>query len=773
MTKLLKEYNRKRDFKKTKEPSGRSKTSKSKTPIFVVQEHHASHLHYDFRLEMEGVLKSWAVPKGPSEDPKDKRLAVQTEDHPLSYASFHGKIPKGEYGGGDVFIWDKGTWVCDEADPVEAVKKGRIEFTLKGKKLHGKWLLVRTHYKETATKKNWLLMKKSDEKKTSKEVKSKDKWPGFISPQLPKLTTEAPEGKGKWVHELKFDGYRVQAHLKNGVSVLFTRNGLDWTRKFPHINVELEKLNATNAIFDGEVVALDDEGKSDFQGLQNSLTAKNDIHLIYYIFDLLFLDGKDLRSLPLLERKALLKELFTKKMKHLMFSEHFDSSGKEFFKVSCEHKLEGIISKKIESTYSSGRSDLWMKTKCSSRQEFVIGGWTDPKGGRLGIGSLLLGYYKDKKFIYAGKVGTGFNAKSLKDIKSQLQKLSQAKSPFDVRSPKASDINWVKPIKVCEVSFSNWTKDEVLRAPVFHGMRLDKEPEAILKEVADQAPKLTSPDKVIFKKEKKTKKDLAEFYKKIAPHMLPYMANRPLSLVRCPQGSTGKCFFQKHVHGKVPPSFHTFPIKEDKGEGDYVSIDSVEGLQELVQINAYEIHAWNCHAENDFLPDQFVMDFDPGPKVSWKQVIEAAFEMKELLDDLNLKSFVKLSGGKGVHIHVPIAPIYTWDQVKNFSHTLAEEMVSRRPDFYVANMSKKLRTNKIFLDYLRNGRGSTSVVPYSLRAKSESSVALPLSWTELRRIKSPDEMTMDKALRKIKARKKDPWSGFLKLKQKIEILKAS
>jgi bifunctional non-homologous end joining protein LigD len=795
MSKLLKEYNRKRDFKKTKEPSGLGKVKKADKPIFVVQEHHASRLHYDFRLEMEGVLKSWAVPKGPSQDPKDKRLAVQTEDHPISYAHFHGVIPEGEYGGGDVFIWDEGTWECDEADPVAALKKGRIEFSLKGKRLEGKWLLIRTHYKETKSKKNWLLIKRSDGEQKVSKTSSIDPFPDFIEPQLPKLVTEPPTDEEDWIHELKFDGYRIQSHLKEGISRLFTRNGLDWTRSFPHVNIGIEKLKVTDAIFDGEIVALDSEGRSNFQRLQNSLTEKKDSGLMYYVFDLLYLNGKDIRKLPLVNRKELLKKVLSKTDKHIIFSESFETDPKEFLKVSCEHQLEGIISKKAAAPYYSGRSEIWVKTKCTSRQEFVIGGWTNPKGDRLGIGALLVGYYKDKKFVYAGKVGTGFDHKMLKTMEKDLKKISTKVSPFEVRSPKSKEINWVKPVRVCEVSFSNWTDEEVLRTPVFMGMRLDKAPEAITKEVPkerkmtkkvakkvakkvskksskkEEEHGITSPEKVIFKKEKKTKQDISNFYKKIAPVMIPYLANRPLSLVRCPQGSAGKCFFQKHVHGDVPASFRTFPLKEEKGEGDYFSIDSSKGLQELVQINAYEIHTWNCHAEKDFLPDQFVMDFDPGPKVKWSTVIEAAFEVKALLDDLNLKSFLKLSGGKGVHIHVPIAPLYSWDQIKSFTQTLANEMVARRPELYVSNMSKKLRVNKIFLDYLRNGYGATAVAPYSLRNKETSSVALPIEWSELKKIKDPMEMTMDKALKKIKSRKKDPWAGYLKLKQKIKILK--
>lgn len=779
---LLHEYNKKRDFKITKEPSGKKKVSKAKSKklIFVVQEHHASHLHYDFRLELDGVLKSWAVPKGPSLNPADKRLAVQTEDHPLPYAKFHGTIPQGEYGGGEVFIWDNGTWEAEGDDPVGDLEKGHLKFKLKGKRLSGSFVLVRIRYKGSDSQKNWLLIKHLDavskvtKKKTSKKVAKKksaplgkDRWPGFIPPQLPRLVTEVPEQSGGWIHEMKFDGYRMQAHLKNGIGQFFTRNALDWSNTFPHLLNALEQISAHNVIFDGEVVALDQAGKTHFQMLQNSLKSKNDNNLRYYIFDILYLDGKDLRDLPLLERKQILKETLKSAPEHILYSEHILEDGHEFYKLSCEHQLEGIVSKLADSPYRSGRNDLWAKTKCSSRQEFIIGGWTDPQGGRTGIGALLLGINEGKKLRYAGRVGTGFSTETLRAIKKELSTLETEESPFSINSPKGKDIHWVRPVKICEVSFGNWTDEGILRTPVFKRMREDKRPKEIHME---RAKEISSPDKIIFKKEKITKKDVSEFYQAIAKEMLPYLKDRPLSLVRCPNGSEGTCFFQKHFTGTIPDSFHTFPVKEEKGQGIYVSIDSAAGLQEFVQLNAFEIHAWNCDKDDYMHPNQIVMDFDPGPDVPWKDVVDAAFELKEMLEDLDLESFVKLTGGKGIHVHIPIAPLYDWDQVKSFTQGLALELVSRNPSRYIANMSKKLRKNKIFVDYLRNGYGATAVVPYSLRAKPLSAIALPLEWTELRRVKSPQEFTMNKALKKIKSRKRDPWEGMLKLRQKIAIL---
>lgn len=797
----LKEYNRKRDFKITKEPSGKKTAKKkSKKLVFVVQEHHASHLHYDFRLELDGVLKSWAVPKGPSLDPSDKRLAMQTEDHPLSYAKFKGTIPQGEYGGGEVFIWDSGTWE-PEGDPHAALEKGDLKFKLKGKKLNGSFVLVRTRF----AKNSWLLIKHHDEfeevgyeldmmsemkprKKASKKATKnksaplgKDAWPGFIPPQLPRLVSSVPP-ESEWIHEMKFDGYRMQGHLKNGIGTFFTRNALNWSNNYPHLLNALEQLDVKNAIFDGEIVALDEKGRTNFQRLQNSFKSKNDKFLRYYIFDIMYLNGKDLRSLPLIERKEILKKALAGAPENIIYSEHITEQGEDFFQASCKHELEGIVSKLADSPYRSGRNDLWAKTKCTTRQEFVIGGWTDPQGGRTGIGALLLGIYEKNKFRYAGRVGTGFNTETLRTLKKEFVPLEVEESPFEVNSPKGKGIHWMEPVKVCEVSFGNWTDEGILRTPVFQGMREDKPAEDIHMEKAKTkvtktkskhlaaVREISSPDKILFKKEKITKQQVSDFYMAISKDMLPYLADRPLSLVRCPNGSEGTCFFQKHFTGSVPDSFTTFPVKENSGEGIYLSIDSAQGLQELVQLNAFEIHAWNCHKDTYMRPDQIVMDFDPGPGVPWDEVVEAAFELKEMLEDLDLKSFVKLTGGKGLHVHIPVAPLYDWDQIKSFSQSLALELVSRNPKKYTSNMSKKLRKNRIFVDYLRNGYGATAIVPYSLRARATSAIAIPLDWKELRRVKSPQEFTMDKALKKIKSRKSDPWEGMLEMKQTISIL---
>mgnify|MGYP003574905996 CR=1 FL=1 len=525
----------------------------------------------------------------------------------------------------------------------------------------------------------------------------------------------------------------------------------------------MEKLGVRNAIFDGEIVALDKKGHSNFQLLQNSIKSKSDAHLRYYIFDLLYLNGEDLRELPLIERKEKLKDILRKSSSQILYSEHIEGEGEDFFKASCQHELEGMVSKLKDAPYISGRSDLWVKTKCQMRQEFVIGGYTEPRGNRSGIGALLLGVWEGKKFRYAGKVGTGFNHKMLMELRKTLDKKKAKANPFMINAPKNGV--WVKPELVAEVSFSNWTDDGVLRTPVFISLRSDKPAKEIVMEEA-----ISSPDKVLFAKEKITKEMIMDYYKAVSKWMLPHMKERLLSLVRCPNGTSKTCFFQKHFTGNVPKDFHVVTVKEEKGPGDYITVNSPEGLVQLVQLNAFEIHAWNCREDKIMNPDQIVMDLDPGEAVSWKEVVNSAFEMKKILENLGLKSFVKVTGGKGLHLHIPISPEYSWDDVKAFSHTLSLYLVEGRPDFYTANMSKSLRKKKIFIDYLRNGYGATAVAPYSLRAKEYSFVALPVTWEELKKLKGPQEFTLKKALSKLKRRRSDPWAGMDKLKQKIPIL---
>ncbi|KYG60548.1 hypothetical protein AZI85_11080 [Bdellovibrio bacteriovorus] len=838
----LREYVKKRDFKITSEPKStprRTKKAKDETLMFVVQEHHASHLHYDFRLEFNGVLKSWAVPKGPSHDPKIKRLAVEVEDHPVSYGSFEGVIPEKQYGAGRVYIWDTGTW-----EPIgsvrEGLKKGHLEFKLKGKKLHGQWMLLRTGRPASGNKSQWLLVKRTDEyvipndevvpiedekgnvhrsaratssplkkkqaspaKRAAKEKKKVKGLPEFIKPMLAELVTDVPEGT-RWIHETKFDGYRTQAHFEKGKLKLYTRSGLDWTEKYPGIEKSLKKLSVANAILDGEIVVLDKEGRSDFQKLQNSLKAHEVNSLVFYVFDLLFLDGEDLRDRPLIERKELLKELIEGLNEPLIrYSEHMAGFGKDLFKEACDYQLEGIISKDQDSTYQSRRGSSWVKTKCKLHQEFVIGGYTEGTGARASFGALLLGVYEGDQLRYVGKVGTGFTEKSIEDILKKLSRREQKTSPFDIKSPRERGTHWLKPGLVAEVTFGNWTSDKILRTAVFHGLREDKAAKEIhiekakpLKEVLGESSsakkktakkakvskrqevsdeylrgELSNPDKILYAKEKITKIQVAKFYQDHADLILPHVKDRPLNLLRCPEGTSKQCFFQKHIAGTVPEFITPVSIKEKSGTKAYLTLDSPEGLLALSQMGAFEIHVWGSRREAVEHPDLIVMDFDPGPGTSWKQVVQAVEDLKEILDDLGLKSFLKVSGGKGLHVHIPVAPIYSWDQIKSFSQTLAQEMAHRNPDMYTTTISKKARDKKIFVDYLRNGRGATAVMPYSLRAREKSAVAMPIDWKDLKKIKGPDQFTLEKAIEHLKHRKVDPWKDYFKYNQKISILK--
>jgi bifunctional non-homologous end joining protein LigD len=818
----LEEYSKKRDFKKTREPGIKAaaprrakKNTKTGPLIFVVQEHHASHLHYDFRLELDGVLKSWAVPKGPSLDPRQKRLAVEVEDHPYDYARFSGTIPKDEYGGGEVFIWDNGTWECEE-DPHRGLAKGHLEFTLKGKRLKGKWILLRTRNSSSGSKHQWLLIKRTDDfartgdsaklighDSTGKTIsrtkivkKNQSEMPDFIEPQLAELVQEPPVGV-QWLHEAKYDGYRTQAHIAGQRVQLLTRTGKEWTDRYSPVAKALKKLPVQSAILDGEVVWMDENGISHFQKLQNGLKSKNLKPMHYFVFDLLYLNGEDLRKLPLLERKNKLKSLLESlEGSPIRYSEHFEVSGESFLKASCQLKMEGIVSKLADRPYVSGRHENWVKSKCKMRQEFVIGGFTDAQGSRVGFGALLLGVYEKGKLRYVGKVGTGFDHKFLGSFKKTLTTFEQDQSPFDKSSPRGRGLHWVKPQLVAEIAFSNWTDDKQLRVPVFYGLREDKPADQIREEKAVPAPKfpkkprrklvqdrsdkaegaeiagLTHPQKILFKKEGITKLQIAEFYQQAAPWMLPHVEQRPLSLLRCPEGNEGSCFFQKHFKEGMAEELIAINVPENDGPRDYVSIESKEGLTALVQQGVLEIHCWNSrkgHVEN---PDQFVMDFDPGPGVSWKQVLKGVFSMKEMLDHLELESFVKVTGGKGVHIHVPIEPIYTYSQIKEFTATLAKELASRSPKLYTAQMSKALRNKKIFIDYLRNTSGATAIAPYSLRNKPISSVAMPVEWRELEKLPGAEVFTLEKAIKKIATRKQDPWKSYFNISQKISILKA-
>ncbi len=831
----LKEYKAKRNFKKTLEPAGKAVKGSGKK-MFVVQKHHASHLHYDFRLELDGVLKSWAVPKGPSLNPKDKRLAVEVEDHPVDYATFEGEIPEGEYGGGHVIVWDKGEWIPPK-DVKKQLKKGHLEFELHGEKLGGEWLLLRTKGYGSGKKNNWLLIKRNDEaantkkdilkedssvlsgvsletlesdmgatvkKKTKKIIKKsskvkaqkKSKFLSFESiggPELATLSDTPPVGDN-WIHEIKYDGYRTLYFKDKKKTKLLTRSGLDWSKKYSALQKECDQLKVDSIIFDGEIVWLDEKGRSSFSGLQNSLEEGQSEDLVYYIFDLLYLNGYDVRHLPLLDRKKLLKEVLDQsETEKILFSEHWDESGKKVFESACSNSLEGIISKNGDSPYSSGRNKNWLKIKCTNLQEFVVGGYTLQEN-QVSLGSLLMGAYNDQgKFQYIGRVGTGFNQstslKLLKDLKKNVSKTSG----FEEKNPKGKEIVWVKPKLVANIEFGAWTDDKILRHAAFKGIREDKKAKDVLleeikvkktnkkkatkkamrKDVEESSEddfSLSSPDKILFSESKVTKYDLATYYKSINKWIIPHLKNRPIALLRCPNGEGKTCFFQKHAdtdgEGLLSKKIKSKTKKESE---EILYIDEASGLTELVQMGTLEIHIRGCAIDQIDSPNQIVFDFDPDPGVGFKEVKDAVFALKKILDRLKLKSFIKASGGKGLHVHVPIAPIYDWDQVKSFSKSVCEQMENENPEKFTTNISKVKRKGKIFLDYLRNGYGATAICPYSVRAKPHSPVSFPITWDEARKIKTPDFYTV-KNVPKILKNRKDPWEGYNKIKQKIKLL---
>ncbi|WP_264774051.1 DNA ligase D [Coxiella burnetii] len=801
----LKHYRQKRDFTKTSEPQGESASS-SQQFIYVIQKHDASHLHYDLRLELDGVLKSWAVPKGPSLNSDLKRLAVEVEDHPIDYATFEGNIPKGQYGAGPVIVWDKGTWQ-PEGNAKENLKKGKLVFIINGEKLKGKWALVRL--KTDDYKNNWLLIKKKDHYATERfdidnyplsvisgasieEIKNhklalslsdlknakKTVVPEFIQPQLAKLKTVVPDSPD-WIHEIKFDGYRIICIIKKGIIQLMTRNQKNWTEKLAGLAETMKSIPIDESILDGEIVVFDESGKTDFQLLQNAIKAKKYNEIKYYLFDIPFCQKFDLSQVPLIMRKRLLKKLilqWKEKSGSILYSSHIKGNGKAILERACELGLEGIISKKIDAAYEQRRSSSWIKLKCKRQQEFVIGGYTKPRGEQLYFGALLLGYYQNKKLIYCGRVGTGFSSLSLKDIYEKLINREQ-KAPAFSELPtfgiKAGN-HWVKPELVAEIEFAEWTKDKRLRQPVFKGLREDKEAKGVKLETVKKTTvknksnniKLTNPEKILYPEEKITKRQLADFYSKIADRLLPHIVHRPLMLLRCPNGYNKECFFQKHPDQNGEEFVYSVEI-EEKERKRYLTIHDEKGLLALVQMGVLEIHPWGSSDSHPEKPDRLIFDIDPHPAVSWKAVINCATDVFEVLKALGLRSFVKTSGGKGLHVYVPIQPQLGWEKLHEFAQKLAKLIVQVNPRLYTAELSKGKRLNKIFIDYIRNNRGATCVAPYSTRAKKHVPLSTPVSWDELSAVKSPTQFTIKNIFHRLEALNQDPWEEFFDIKQSI------
>ena len=813
----LKNYRERRRFDKTPEPEGRASAPKDAGSLsFVIHKHAARRLHYDLRLEMGGTLKSWAVPKGPSLDPAEKRLAVNVEDHPLEYATFEGTIPKGQYGAGEVVIWDRGRWT-PKGDPEAGYRKGELKFRLIGNKLHGDWVLVKLKGDAGGDKhENWLLIKEKDAEArpaSQGDILSEEPYsvssaslPGakksaflrLAATELCSLVTKAPEGE-EWLHEIKFDGYRILCELNHGKARLVTRGGNDWSKRFPSLVRAAQNLPAKDALIDGEVVMLEADGRSSFQALQNALDRKTDEGLLCYAFDLLYLDGYDLRAVPLLQRKKALERLL-KEQQVIRFSDHVIGGGPRFYEQACRNGLEGIVSKRTDAPYCSTRTRDWVKVKCLQRQEFVIGGFTEPAGSRKGLGALLLGFHQNGHLVYAGRVGTGFTERSLKELRRKLDSLEQGSPPF-VNPPKgagAKGAHWAKPELVGEVNFREWTKDGILRQPSFQGLREDKPASDVVREspapisdikeeksmptsavpvVTSRRKKgaveiggisLTNPERVLFPEQGVTKLDLAQYYYDTRDWIMPHLADRPLMIRRCPEGHDKPCFYQKHANDTTPKTIGSVMIRDDdEQERPYLFVNSVEGLISLVQLGALEIHAWGARRDDVEKPDQITFDLDPDPAVPWERVAQAARDLREILESLGMTGFLKTSGGKGLHIVTPIVRRRGWDETREFSRAVAQTLASASPGEFILEASKTRRKDRIFIDYHRNGRGATAIVAYSTRARSGAPVAAPVSWSELNDTLRPDSFRLDNMAARLSGLKSDPWAGFFDARASI------
>ena len=822
MDNKLDEYRRKRDFTITAEPDETPlrKPRKGGALSFVIQKHAARRLHYDFRLELDGALKSWAVPKGPSLDPRDKRLAVHVEDHPLSYGSFEGSIPAGQYGAGDVIVWDLGVWQ-PHGDPRASYKSGKLKFSLQGEKLSGDWTLVRTHLPGSGDKEQWLLIKdrdavarSSDEysivderpesvlseaaipaKKAAKPVaklaaaakskappkKSSVPLPDLLKPALATLVDRPPGGD--WRYEIKFDGYRILARKQGKDVRLYTRNGNDWTDRLPRQAKALAALGAGDSWLDGEVVVLGDNGLPDFQALQNAFDRNTPKDIIYYLFDAPFLDGQDRREQPLEERRAALKAVMdNNRSAALRFSEDFVAPPDAIIESACALKLEGIIGKRAGSSYVSRRTPDWIKLKCRLRQEFVIIGFSKPKGSRSGFGALLLGVHEKDDLHYAGRVGTGFNETRLRELHAQLKE-RERKTPPVVEPPSGAetrDVHWVEPELVAEVEFAEWTREGVVRQASFIALRSDKPAKEIGHEtplpaesvqpqptgnrrdgkvvVADIA--ISNPQRIIDPESGGKKQDLAHFYADIADWILPFLNDRPVSMVRAPDGVEGEQFFQKHAEKLSIPNIRHLDQRLDPSHPRLMEIDSLQALIGAVQMGTIELHTWGATHDAIETPDLFVLDLDPDPALPWRSMQEAAQLCLSVLDELGLDAYLKTSGGKGLHIIVPLKRKAGWDEVKAFSKAFARFMAHQLPDRFSATSGPKNRIGKIFIDYLRNNRGSSTVCAYSVRARPGLAVSAPIAREELQCLHSAAQWTIFNLRERLDALPKDPWHGY-------------
>jgi bifunctional non-homologous end joining protein LigD len=844
----LETYREKRDFGKTPEPAGKVRAKDGGPLLFVVQKHDATRLHYDFRLEWDGVLKSWAVPKGPSLNPKDRRLAVRTEDHPLEYGEFEGVIPEGEYGGGPVVVWDRGAWVPLE-DPAKGLRKGRLAFRLEGVKLKGEWRLVRSG-KNDGDKEQWLLIKKTDRLAASPDdrpivdtrpesvltgrtvdevARKRDRmWgrqgeldpatgkkgkrkrslgpsaaelPGARPGKLPKkpqaalatLVKEPPAGDD-WLHEIKLDGYRILAGIEGGGARLVSRNGNDWTQRFAAVADAVRSIAAASALLDGEVAVLDERGVTSFHALQTAASIPAS-KLRYFVFDLLHLDGHDLTGVPLVERKEALRALLAASapLDVVQFSDHVAGHGAEFFETACASGVEGIVSKRAASRYSASRTKDWLKVKCTQRQEFVVVGFTDPQGARTGFGALVLAVHDDGELRYTGKVGTGFTDEDLRALRTRMAKLERKNPPIadPPRGAEGRGIHWLEPRLVAEVAFTEWTPDGKIRHPSFQGLRADKKPADVVRELPSALLKtnasdrktpnkaaagraaspvvagvrLTHPERVLWPEEELTKRELAEHWVAVAERALPDIARRPLTLLRCPDGREGQCFFQKQSHVSIPDVVPRFDLVVDGEDVTYMMVDGDAALVGLAQASVLEVHVWGSRVDRLDNPDRMIFDIDPGPDVVWPRVALAAVALRDLLADAGLESWLKSTGGKGLHVVVPIERRSGWEEVKAFSRAVAERLAAERPDEYTSKLPKKYREGRLYIDYLRNDRNATAIAPYSTRARPGAPVAVPLAWEELVDHAETPIWTVRTVAERLA--EPDPWAEIGKARQAI------
>ncbi|WP_460159422.1 DNA ligase D [Pseudomonas sp. S3_H09] len=854
-SKTLDDYNRMRDFAATPEPAAKRSRKSAKTAHalqFCIQKHDASRLHYDFRLELDGALKSWAVPKGPSLDPKAKRLAVHVEDHPLDYATFEGNIPEGHYGAGDVIVWDRGVWIPQD-DPYEAYEKGRLKFELQGEKLSGLWNLVRTHM--PGKQEQWFLIKHQDQaarpeseydvvqaepnsvlsdrtlvpkrrgkaaaakavKQPEKAVQAKSPrgaakttlsgavagpLPDTLKPELATLVESAPDGE--WLYEIKFDGYRVMARIEHGDVRLLTRNGHDWTHKLPRQAEALAELGLESAWLDGEMVVANDQGVPDFQALQNAFEAGSSGKIAYYLFDMPYLNGMDLRKVPVQERRtALAAVLEPNESPLLRFSDAFEETPEALLNSACQMQMEGLIGKRIGSAYVSRRSNDWIKLKCKNRQEFVVVGFSDPKGARSAFGALLLGLHDadSGQLRYAGKVGTGFNETTLKSIYQQLLPLETKKAAV-VNPPsgyEAKGVHWLEPTLLAEVAFAEMTKDGSVRHAVFHGLRNDKPAKDITQELVkpvkktaaakktkakhepgatpaktkskakapalDGKVRITHPERVIDASSGTTKLQLAEYYASVAEFILPELADRPVALVRAPDGIAGELFFQKNAERLAIPGITSLD-KALTGQPVMI-INNAEALIGAVQMSTVELHTWNATSVDLDKPDRFVLDLDPDPALPWKSMVEATQLTLSVLDELGLKAFLKTSGGKGIHVVVPLTRKLGWDEVKGFSHAIVSHMAKLLPDRFSAVSGPKNRVGRIFIDYLRNGLGATTICAYAARTREGLPVSVPVFREEVAELKGANLWNVHNVHERLAEVGHEPWAGLKRTRQSI------